>query len=956
MAALRSRHRLRPLAGPSTAAAYPSRRLREQPSAPCRRLIDHPASSIQHLVVSLLAFLTFSASSFAQPADLTDQFDLPPGFHIYRAATAELSGGSYDLCFDGEGRLLVGDGTAVRRLIDRDNDGVYDGYEVIATDLGPRGPQGLLVWGDRLYAVGGDGLQLFEGYRSGQLVHRGRLGAKFNTGGDHDLHTVLRGHDGYLYLMAGNGAGIEGRRHITEATSPCLFEREASVFRVSPDGQKWECIARGGRNPPNLGMNYLGELFSWDSDMEWHVGLPWYRPTRLNHWVIGGDQGWHDVGALPPYYLDTVPPVLETGRASPNWGVFYEHTQLPDKCRDALLVSHSRWKSASNDEYATTGRLVAFFLQRDGASWKATMEVVAKPKPGARDATGKPINFALVDVEVAPDGSLYLSDHNQGVWRIHYSKKKAVPPTPTDAATALIKAPLFRAAKMLLDEVLTLPQPSSEWSRLREESINGLMGEQFGVRVQNFLLDASQPVGERLRAIRLLATDSARLPRNFASRLVEDPSPEVRGQTAWLLKLRGAPVSVRFARDSDPFVRRRTVEAFTRARGALPQAMLEAQEEELKESWMKSLGEDPRFRTPNGGRMLHWLDAMERPVREIPFGKEFLELLADPNRQVRSAAMLALSRVESVVPPSWFGSSAAHQTTQARMRWLVASVIRLEPEGAATFWTLLKPIFQQKTVSTEDHLDFLRVLALYREQLASTPESDAQVKRYLLGSFPVRDRHLRFEQIRLLGEYRVAEAFPRLLDQIEAERDEVTQFHIAQAICRLPSSWTPEQEARLLRWMLGTQRGWFAQFEGKGVEFPMVFATVLADFGKHHRDALLRALPQIELSSLLGTTAVELLAESPDADQKFLALYRANENADVKLKLLRALRKVPQPVVAAFLREELGRHSEPGVRGAILVSLAAQAPDLANISLFIEQGFCFLSRERAFGEQIQATT
>ncbi len=287
MVALQSRHRLRPLAGPSTAAAYPSRRLREQPSALCRRLVQHPASSIQHLVVSLLAFLTFSASSFAQPTNLTDQFDLPRGFHIYRAAGADLSGGSYDLCFDGEGRLLVGDGTAVRRLIDRDNDGVYDGYEVITTDLGPRGPQGLLVWGDRLYAVGGDGLQLFEGYRSGTLIHRGRLGEKFNTGGDHDLHTVLRGHDGYLYLMAGNGAGIEGRRHITEATSPCLFEREASVFRVSTDGQKWEGIARGGRNPPNLGMNYLGELFSWDSDMEWHVGLPWYRPTRLNHWLIG---------------------------------------------------------------------------------------------------------------------------------------------------------------------------------------------------------------------------------------------------------------------------------------------------------------------------------------------------------------------------------------------------------------------------------------------------------------------------------------------------------------------------------------------------------------------------------------------------------------------------------------------------------------------------------------------
>src|SRR6266403_1083217 len=123
------------------------------------------------------------------PVDLSDRFELPPGFHIYHAALPALTGGSYALTFDGEGRLLVGDGNAVRRLEDKDNVGVFDSYEVIATGLGWRGPQGLLVHDDRLYAVGGDGIQVFEGYRSGgALVHKGRIGNKFNTGGDHDAH------------------------------------------------------------------------------------------------------------------------------------------------------------------------------------------------------------------------------------------------------------------------------------------------------------------------------------------------------------------------------------------------------------------------------------------------------------------------------------------------------------------------------------------------------------------------------------------------------------------------------------------------------------------------------------------------------------------------------------------------------------------------------------------------
>ena len=46
------------------------------------------------------------------------------------------------------------------------------------------------------------------------------------------------------------------------------------------------------------------------------------------------------------------------------------------------------------------------------------METLARPKPNAREKNGKRIQFALVDIAVAPDGSLYVSDHNQGVWRI----------------------------------------------------------------------------------------------------------------------------------------------------------------------------------------------------------------------------------------------------------------------------------------------------------------------------------------------------------------------------------------------------------------------------------------------------------------------------------------------------------------------------------------------------------
>ena len=88
------------------------------------------------------------------------------------------------------------------------------------------------------------------------------------------------------------------------------------------------------------------------------------------------------------------------------------------KYHDAYLVCDYRWKRASADTYTSTGRLLAFFLERTGASWSASLEVLARSRPGATDAEGRPIDFALVDLEVAPDGSWFLSDHNQGLWRM----------------------------------------------------------------------------------------------------------------------------------------------------------------------------------------------------------------------------------------------------------------------------------------------------------------------------------------------------------------------------------------------------------------------------------------------------------------------------------------------------------------------------------------------------------
>jgi hypothetical protein len=205
----------------------------------------------------LLVICTPPAEAWAEPKLIDDQFVLAPGFHIYKAAESSLTGESYVMAFDAKGRLLVADGKGVRRLIDKDNDQVYDGYEVIIeSGLGPRGPQGLLVVGDNLYAVGNDGVQLYSGYLAadsgGKVKHERRLGGKFRCGGDHDAHELVYGHDGWIYFVVGDGAGGNAS-HVTEkVSSPISQPVNASVFRFNLAGDKWECIGTDGRNGPNL--------------------------------------------------------------------------------------------------------------------------------------------------------------------------------------------------------------------------------------------------------------------------------------------------------------------------------------------------------------------------------------------------------------------------------------------------------------------------------------------------------------------------------------------------------------------------------------------------------------------------------------------------------------------------------------------------------------------------------
>lgn len=840
---------------------------------------------------SICFALLFGSISFGdEPQLLDDQFVLPKGFHIYRVADNKLTGSSYDLTFDGQGNLLVADGNAVRRLKDVNGDQVYDSFEVIADGKATsgRGPQGLLVYGDHLYVVAGDGVQLFSGYMSGaKLKHERRLGEKFNTGGDHAAHTVIRGLDGYIYLVSGDGGGTGGRKHITEDSSPVLEERAASVFRFDPKGEKWECVGAGGRNPPSLGMNYLGEFFSFDSDMEFHVDVPFYRPVSLNHWGTGGDLGWQSVGAFRRYFIDTQPAVLKVGRGSPNWGVVYEHHQFPEKYRDAFIVCDYRWKSATTGGYATSGRLVTFHLKRNGASWNADFTELAKAKPNAKDTNGNAINFALVDIDVAPDGSLLVTDHNQGVWRIFYDDS-ASPKIPK-----IDQLNVAKPSNKLLSQLLTLPQPAAEWSRVQENKFKRLADFDIEKALVKVPFESKYPLRQKIRAIRLLAAKFDQLPADFVIQLSKSEHEEIRGQAAWLAGIMGSKVEIglllALASDNSDFVRRRTAEALTR-----------------------------------------------RPDNIAI--QNLIQLLDDRDLAVRYASMVALShRPTSEI----IKKIPANPTAQSLLRILTATHLRKQKPDAAFVNSKIKRL-AIANLPPEDQLDFLRVLSLFRTEVELDKDVLAAVEDALLTRLSVRDKRIRYEQVRLLGEYKIARAYDYLVNLLVGEKDNVAQFHIAMAIGKVPrpeQGWPQKSSAVLADWIISTQTGWFSEFGGKGLQFPGFWGTTLNKLAESHVQQLATRLNKLKPDSQLARSVFLRLQSSSNAESVLFRLYGNAENDAARKNIVDLLNRISSKKVTEFLLTELRRTSDAALKQSITIALSANGRWLKSPSVFVDSIF-----------------
>ena len=442
---------------------------------------------ILHLLVAA-GFL--NGWTFCSAQEAIGKISLPPGFEVeevYRVPVTR-QGSWVAITVDPRGRIIASDQHGrLYQLTPAPIGRHRNRTRVRALNVAIGQAQGLACVGDDLYVVanGGppypSGLYKISDSNKDKRWDRVEQLRIFRGSGEHGPHAVVAGPDGKsLYFCCGN------------ATRPPLYSRSLAppvwaedqllprlsdpkrratnlqapggwIARTDLDGNALELHSIGFRNQYDLTFNSEGELFTFDADMEWDIGTPWYRPTRICHVTSGVDFGWRPGnGKWRPWYVDSLPAAVDIGPGSATGVTFGYGTKFPEEYQEALFAADWGY-----------GRILAVHLTPDGSTYTGTFETFARAMP-----------LAVTDMVVRPqDGALYFTVGGRksasGLYRIFYNKKKVRsrlrrPARPADAVAQSTGNPL-RTGKPSAKQLLEAAEARDV--RREIEALHGAVGE-----------------------------------------------------------------------------------------------------------------------------------------------------------------------------------------------------------------------------------------------------------------------------------------------------------------------------------------------------------------------------------------------------------------------------------------------------------------------------------------------
>ncbi|WP_019987493.1 c-type cytochrome [Rudanella lutea] len=409
-----------------------------------------------------VSWITMQQANTGKPQDpsKTDKLKLLPGFkaeHLYSPSDNK-QGSWVSMTFDDKGRMITSDQYGFLYRLEMPPIGAGGTPKVEKLDVpvtiqpgdttknkvGMGYAQGLLYAFNSLYVMVNhrgnkefektSGLYRLQDTNNDDKFDKVTLLKQLKGEGEHGPHSIVLAPDKQsIYVMCGNFTDVpeldayrlprvwqednlfpaikDPRGHAADRMAPGGW-----LAKVSPDGGRWELMGAGFRNTFDFAFNDAGDIFGYDSDMEWDFGLPWYKPTRICHVTSGAEFGWRTAASnWSPAYMDCLPATLNMGQGSPT-GVFAGRgARFPQKYQKAMYAFD--W---------SFGIMYAVHMQPKGASYSATAEEFISGSP-----------LPLTDGMIGPDGALYFLTGGRrlesDLYRVTYTGSESTAPNSTVA-------------------------------------------------------------------------------------------------------------------------------------------------------------------------------------------------------------------------------------------------------------------------------------------------------------------------------------------------------------------------------------------------------------------------------------------------------------------------------------------------------------------------------------------